>query len=407
MVNKAYKIRLYPTKKQSTLMDKTFGCVRFIFNKMLDEKTSVYELLKNDKKKLYSHKYKTEKEYKVEFPWLSEVSSYALQQSRQDLENAYRNFFNSLKKRGKVGFPKFKSRKDKLSYKEPQNNLNKKTPMIYIKDKKIKLPKMGFIKFRGLSENFKGEIKSVTVTKEKTGFYYASILVEQDQVIRIRKSNGIIGLDYGLKELITTSNGEHIKGIKDHLKNIEAKIIKQQKHLSRKQKGSNRKEKCRVKLAKLNAYKTNFQNHFFWNLANKLCNENQVIGIENLNIAGMLKNRKLSKAIYKTSWSSFVLKLEQKAKEYGTIVYKIDRFFPSSKTCSCCGAIKEDLTLADRVYKCDCGNEIDRDINAAINIKNLLIDKLSLEYNDYKRGEKVRPKDLFYKSDGIFCEAFT
>jgi len=149
-------------------------------------------------------------------------------------------------------------------------------------------------------------------------------------------------------------------------------------------------------------YKTNLQNHYFWHLANKICSENKTIILENLNVAGMIKNRKLSHSIHYSGWSNFVNKLGQKAKEYDYEVLKISKCFPSSKLCSSCGSIKEDLTLGDRVYSYDCGLEIDRDINASINILKVGLKTLSLEYSDYRHGERVRPRQIVYSLSGQF-----
>lgn len=410
MMNKAYKIKLYPNIQQKELIDKTIGCSRFIFNQMLSERIIVYNDLKDDKEKLYAYKYKTEKEYKKEFEWLKEVSCYALQQSRIDLETAYKNFFRRLKQGNKkAGFPRFKSKKNsKNSFRICQTVDN----ILQIKNVKLRLTKYGWIKFRGLSKDFQGTIKSITVTRNKDNTYEASILVEQDKVIKQRISDNKIGIDLGLKEFIFCSNGEFINGINKYLFKIEKQIKKVQKHFSRKievnkknnKQNSKRQEKCRIKIAKLFKYKTNFMNHFQWHLVNKLCSENQAICLENLNIAGMIKNHKLAHSISYSNWGSFVSKLEQKAKEYETSIVKIDRWFPSSKTCSNCGQIKKDLTIEDRVYSCNCGLEIDRDLNAAINILKEGLKSLSLEYSDYKHGESVRPKEIIYNFDGQFSE---
>ena len=152
-------------------------------------------------------------------------------------------------------------------------------------------------------------------------------------------------------------------------------------------------------------YRQNYLNHFQWHLSNKLCSENQAISLEDLHVSGMKKNRKLSHSIQNVNWGSFVTRLEQKAKQYDTTVYKVDRFFPSSKTCSRCGKIKKDLELSDRVYKCDCGFEIDRDLNAAVNIKNEFLK--SIEYVDNRHGEIVRPRRLVYNPQGSFIEVST
>lgn len=409
---KSYKIRLYPNIFQLNLINKTIGCTRFIYNQMLKERIEVYEKLKDNKRELYEYKYKTEKQYKEEFPFLKEVSANVLQQSRINLINTYKKFFNSLKKTKKVGFPKFKSKhKSKWSFRMPQSrNKNFKTPNILrIENNKINLPKLKLVRFKGLSNNFQGEIKSVTVIKSRSGKYFASILTEINTINhKERKNNNIIGIDLGLKNFITCSNGEMITGIKDKILDIENRIKKQQKHFSRKKKGSNRYEKCKIKLNTLHEYKRNFIDHFQWNLVNKLCSENQAISIEKLNVVGMMKNRKLSHAIYSINWGSFIQKLKSKAIEYETEIFEVDRFFPSSKMCSRCGNIKDLLELSNRTYICQCGLEIDRDLNAAINLRNnyLLINK-SAKYVDYRHGEIINPKKLIYTFYGNFDEVPT
>jgi putative transposase len=417
---KAIKIRLYPNKKQQELIEKTFGCTRFIYNQMLAEKIKVYEQLKHDKESLYSYKYKTEKDYKQEFEFLSEVSSRALQQARGNLEVAYKNFYRRVKQKSKkAGFPKFKSKKkDKDSFREPQLLFGgKQKPAIEIKDNKIKLLKLEYIKFKGLNFNLTPEeIRNVTIFKSNSGEYYASILYKKHKKIKIREKNAVIGIDLGLKEFAVLSNGNVIKGVKKQLLEIEKQIKKQQKHLSRKivqnKKynilNSKKQEKCRVKLSKIHEYKINFQNHFQYALIKYIFSEIQagIVVLENLNVAGMIKNRKLSHSIFMSSWLSFTSKLEQKAIEYDSKIVKIDRFFPSSKLCSNCGQIKKELLLSERIYKCDCGLEIDRDLNAAINIRNKFLKDNSLEYSDYKHGEIVRPRELTYNSQGSFVEVF-
>jgi putative transposase len=406
--NKTYKVQLYPTKEQAKLMDTTFSCNRFLWNQIKAEHDEIYEKLKNDKDKLYTHKYKTEKEYKEEFPFLCEVPSRTLQQTRIDFKQAQQNTFRRIRQGKKPGFPKFKKKSVcKDSYREPQVGNQVR---VEENNTRLVLPKMKQVKIKGLSKNFEGKIKSVTVSKSKSGKYFASILVEmENKITKERKSDNILGIDLGLKEFATCSNGEIITGIKEKMELLDKRVRQQNKHLSRKKRGSSRYEKCRIQLNRLYDKRQNYLNHFQWHLANKLASENQVVSLENLNVAGMKQNRKLSRAIHNVNWSSFVVKLEQKAKEYDTEIYRINRFFPSSKMCSRCGMIKDDLKLSDRNYRCDCGLEIDRDLNAAINIKkNYLVNKKSLEYSDYnKRGEIIRPRHLIYQSQGGFIEAFT
>ena len=409
MSNKAYKIRLYPNKAQTELIDKTVGSVRFLFNQMLKERIDVYEKLRNDTEALKKYKYKTEKQYKQEYIFLSEVPSRALQQSRLDLDTAFKNFYRRIKQNKKQkGFPKFKKKsEDKWSYRDPQV-WSQNTPAIEIKNNKIKLPKLSWVKFKGLDKNFSGKIKSVTIEKGRDDKYYASILVEKEKQDRkLRTGNEVTGIDLGLKEFVTLSNGEIINGIKDKFKELSNRIDKANKHLSRKAYGSNRYEKQRIKLNRLYKKRTNIQNHFFWHLSNHILSKSQAVVIEDLNVKGMVKNRRLSKAIHSVAWSSFIQKLKHKADEYGTDVFTVNRFFPSSKLCPSCGSLKENLTLKDRVYTCDCGYTQDRDINAAINLRNeyLTLYNVSLESSDYRCGETIRPIKIDFDLKGSFDEA--
>jgi len=402
---KRFKVKIKPTQEQVDLIEKTFGCTRFIWNQMLNERQTVYESLGNNRESLYAHKYLTEKDYKQQYLFLSEISSYALQSTRKDLQEAYKKAFDRLKKGKKTGFPKFKSKKGKQAFRMP----NVHNEIRFLDNTTLKLPKLKGVRLTYLPKNFKGEIQSVTVKKEH-GKYYVSILCKIDdaEVKKERSGDGITGVDFGLKNFITTSTGDVIYGLKNVLYDVDKRIVKMNRALSRKKKGSKRREKCRRKLSSLYEYKTNRLSHFQWHLANHLCNENQVVVIEDLNVRGMQKLRSLSRSVSTQVWSTFVNKLENKSVEYDTDVYKIDRFYPSSKMCSKCGAIKEDLSLSDRQYECECGASLDRDINAAINIRNyyLVNDKKSEDHIDYRRGEEVRPRELSFDNfQGIFCEA--
>jgi putative transposase len=401
---KAYKVRLYPTKQQAELINKTIGCCRYVYNYSLADRISFYEKYKDNKEMLKTYKYPTIKNLRKEFSWLKEVSASALNQSQLNLDKAYTNFFRRVKQGHKPGFPKFKKKgKCNDSYREC---IIKELPRLTEENTRIVLLKLGKVKIRGLSGDFSGIIKNVTVSKAKSGKYYASILVEKEQIEkRKRVSDNIVGVDLGLKEFAVCSNGDFIYGIKDKIAGLDSTIRKQQKHLSRKVKGSNRWYACKRRLNMLYEYRQNYLNHFQWHLSNKLCSENQAIVLEDLNVSGMKKNRKLSHSIQNINWSSFVIRLEQKAKQYNTTVYKVDRFFPSSKTCSSCGKVNKDLNLSDRVYKCDCGFEIDRDLNASINIENEFLK--SSEYDEYRHGETVRPRRLVYNPQGSFLEVST
>lgn len=402
MIYKTIKIRLYPNKIQAKQIDKTIHSCRFLYNNMLAERIKWYENNKYNKEKLYNHKYKTEKEYKNDFEWLKDVSSYALQQTRINLENNYKLFFKKIKQHKKTSIPKFKSKKKtKWTYREPKIG-----NYFEIKNNKIKLAKLKWIKFRGQSKYIYENIQSITIEKTKTNKYYGYLLIKTNKNIKkYRINNNIIGLDLGLSTFAVTSNKKYIVGIKEKIKEINNKISIQQQHLSRKKKESNNWKKCKIKLNKLYEYRKNFINHFQWNLANKLCSENQAISIESLNIEHMKYNKYLSFNIHNINWRSFVDKLKKKSIEYNTIIYCCDKYFPSTKKCSNCGNIKEKISLKQRIYSCGCGLNIDRDLNAALNLKKEMIKNISLEYNDYNCGETIRPLKLYYNFEGNFCEA--
>lgn len=358
MNHKAYKIRIYPNNKQKMLLNKTFGCVRFLYNQFLDERINVYKELKDDKKKLHDHKYLTEKDYKEKHNWLKEVDSIPLQQSRIDLNTAYKMFFRKINK-----FPNFKSKHAKQSYRTINTNNNIK---INYSTRQIKVPKISWIKFRD-SRIIENKINSVTLSRSKTNKYYASILVEEE-IVKLDKVNKNVGIDLGLKHFVIASDGIKIENPR-FLRKRETKLTREQRRLSRKKKGSNNKERQKLNVAKVHEKIANRRNDFLHKLSTKLIRENQIIGLEDLNVKGMLKNHKLAKSISDVSWSRFVSMLKYKAEWYGREIRQIDRFFPSSKICHHCGCINDDLKLSDRIWTCpDCNAELDRDINAAINI---------------------------------------
>jgi putative transposase len=321
---------------------------------MLNEKQLKYK--SKDDSKL-----KTEKEYKIEFDWLKEVDSIALQQARIDLKTAYDNFFRKLKS-GQPTNLKFKSKHNpKNSYRTINVNNS-----IGVEENKIKLPKLGFVKFRK-SREVSGKIKSVTVSKNILNRYYISVLCEVE-IEKLPTSNKEIGIDLGLKEFCITSDNEFVSNPR-YLRNSELKLKKAQRKLSLRKKGSYRRFKQQKKVFKLHEKVRNQRLDFLHKLSTKLINENQVICLEDLQVKNMVKNHCLAKSISDVSWSKFVELLKYKADWYGRTLVQIDKFFPSSKTCSCCGNIKKDLTLKDRVYNCSsCGTTINRDYNASLNI---------------------------------------
>ena len=359
--NKAFKFRLLPNKDQEIFLAKTFGCVRFVYNKMLADRKETYEKYKNDKEKRKKQKFPTPATYKSEFPFLKEVDSLALANAQINLQVAYKNFFE-----GRANYPKFKSQKDKQSYTTNMVNEN-----IKLKDRHIKLPKikqtLKIKQHRELPADYK--IKSCTITKTKSGKYYISILTEYEKEIKPVNVQHVVGLDFAMDGLyVESEQGEKANYPRFYCQSLD-KLAKEQRILSRKKYGSARWEKQRLKVARLQEKTANQRKNFLHHKSKELASNYDAVSIEDLDMKGMSKTLYFGKSVHDNGWGMFTTFLEYKLKELGKQLMKIDKWFPSTKKCSCCGAEKP-MALSDRTYQCSCGYVADRDYNSAINIKN-------------------------------------
>jgi len=382
---KAVKLRLYPNKKQEVYINMLLGSCRFVYNKCLNLKKTDYDDLKiNHNLSSLGKYFHNDLTKNPEFSWLQEYNTKVLKQSIIDMLDAYSRFF----KQGN-GFPKFKSKKDKLSCRFPIDTISRKQN--FIKSKITLTKQLKDLKFKTSNKyiNYliknQSNIRSATLSKNKSNEFYLSILIDGDLLKELDKpKNDIIGIDLGIKDFVITSKGQKFENIKT-IRNNQKKLSKLQKQHSRKKKGGKNKEKARKRLARFHQRLTNIKENYLHKVINTLLNENQVICMEDLNVKGMMKNHKLARSISELNLGRFEKILKYKSILYGRDIINIDRFFPSSKTCSDCGFIKHELKLSDREWTCsDCGIIHDRDLNAAINIEQegLKILKIPIRYGE-------------------------
>jgi len=363
-VIKAFKYQLQPTKEQEVLLNNHFGCSRFVWNWALSEKMKAYQLDKTNLSRYDLQARLPIMKKQEEYSWLKEVNSLAIQSKLEDLDKAYTAFYKK-----KSDYPKFKSKKNKQSFRVPQNT------KVDWDNKRVVIPKfLEGIKFDA-HRKFEGKISSSFVSKTPTGKYFISILVEDGKELPSKpkiEETKTIGIDLGISYFATISNGKKIDNPR-LLKIKLDRIRRESKRLTRKQKESNNRNKQRIKLAKLHEQVANSRKDFQHKLSHKLTHDNQVdtIVMETLSIKNMMKNKKLSRHISDCSWYQFQTFLKYKCEWYGKNFIQIGKFEPSSKLCSC-GKINNELTLKDRVWTCkNCGKTHDRDILASNNIKQI------------------------------------
>ena len=388
MINKTYKFRLFPTKEQEVLLNQHFGHSRWVYNHFLNERKEQYQADKKSDNYYKQAASLTKLKKEEDTKWLKEVNSQTLQFALRSLDTAFLNFF-----RGNAQFPKFKSRKHKNTFTIPQFGK--------LENNKIIIPKFkDGIKVK-LHREVKGKIGKMNIIKTPTGKYYVSIFTEQE-VEELPKTNKQVGIDLGLKDFVITSDNKKFKNNR-YTKKYAKQLKKAQQHLSRKQKGSNGFEKQKLKVAKIHEKIASCRLDTLHKVSRELVESYDLISIEDLNVKGMIKNHKLSKHIADASWGNFVTLLQYKCDWYGKELVKVNRFYPSSKSCYDCGWINQNLKLSDREWTCNsCGVIHDRDVNAS---RNVLKEGLKISGKGLASTKVERKSDVSNNAHSVKPEA--
>ena len=361
-ITRGERIRIYPNEEQAAKMTMIIGCVRLIWNYSLMERSSIYELYKDYPALLASHTFKSQKDWKVVFPFLTGADSQALNTEQQLLNQSFKHFYKGTHK-----YPKFKSKKHcRNSYTTHTTHDN-----IRIEGNFIKIPKVGLVKLKSSRRDlpFDATIKAVTVSKTKTNKYYVSLRLSFEQDVVENNTNILkaIGLDFSMSDFYVDHNGKKAN-YPMYLHQSLEKLGKLQRQLSHKVKGSKNYEKQKLMIAKLYEKITNQRNDFLHKLSRTLVREYDIITVETLDLDDMRKQTYYAKQISDMSYHRFIGYLKYKCDDLGKVFHQVNKYYPSSKTCSVCGNVKKTLPLSTRIYTCECGSIIDRDINAAINL---------------------------------------
>lgn len=359
-MERAYKYRIYPNEKQKELINKTFGCTRFVYNHFLDLRIKKYD--EENETLSYKTMSKMLTSLKKEFLWLKEPDKDSLQKSLKDLDSAYNNFFEK-----RASFPKFKSKRNNYkSYKTSCTNNN-----IRYEHKHIRLPKLGMVKIKDIQIP-QGRILNATISQEPTGTYFCSLCCTDVEIVNLPKTNKNVGIDLGLVDFATFSDGRRI-GNSSFYEKSEKKLAKLQRELSRKTRNSSNWNKARIKVAKLNKHISNQRKDFLNKLTTDIVKSYDIISIEDLNVSKMKETEKTirNKRVSDASWSEFRRQLTYKTKWYGKTLSVIDRYYPSSQICNICGVRSDKKSEDVRFWECShCNSTLDRDLNASINIYN-------------------------------------